>query len=140
MNQVEGALPVPVAPAPAADAPLPEVLAVEAAALAEVADPAVLAAARREARAASLVADLDAVIASNPLGETVLMIGLQPAKPHERSEALGRRGARCAGSAARLRAYLRDYEHPRHAELVDLHDRLYAEGRRLMDESRGLPG
>jgi hypothetical protein len=138
VNQVEGALPAPVAPTQAEDATLPEVLATEAAALADVADPAVLAAARREARAASLVADFDGVLARNPLDETTLMLGLQPAKPHERSEALGRRGARCAGSAARLRAYLRDYEHPRHGELVGLHDRLYAEGKRLMAESRGL--
>ncbi|KNY20339.1 hypothetical protein [Methylobacterium sp. ARG-1] len=138
VNQTEGALPQPVAPAPAGDAPLAEVLATEAATLAEVADPAVLAAARREARAASLVADLDGVLASNPLDETDLKIGLQPAKPHEVLEALGRRGARCAGSAARLRAYLSDFEHPRHAELAALHDRLYAEGKRLMAESRAI--
>ncbi|ACB27152.1 hypothetical protein [Methylobacterium radiotolerans] len=138
VHQTEAALPEPVAPAPAGDAPLQEVLAVEAAALADVADPAVLATARRDARVASLVADLDGVIARNPLDDTALEIDGQPAKAHERPRALGLRAARCGGAAARLRAYLHDREHPRHAELVDLHDRLYAEGKRLMAESRGL--
>lgn len=138
VHQQEAPLPVPVAPAPAADAPLPEVLLTEAAALAAVADPAVLAAARREARATSLVSDLDGVLRDCPLDETVLLIEGKPAKEHERARALGLRGARCAGSAARLRAYLRDEWHPRHAELVALHDRLYAEGERLMAESRAL--
>lgn len=49
VKEVAAALPEPVAPTPAKDAPLQEVLATEAAALADVADPAVLAAARREA-------------------------------------------------------------------------------------------
>ncbi|SEP04748.1 hypothetical protein SAMN02799625_04539 [Methylobacterium sp. UNC300MFChir4.1] len=131
-------LPEPVAPAQAEDAPLAEVLATEAAALAVVADPIVLAAARREARAASLVADLDAVIARNPLDAGPMLIDGREPKHHERSAALGLRAARCGGAAARLRAYLLDREHPRHAELVDLHGRLSAEEKRLFAESRGL--
>lgn len=136
VNQVEGALPERVAPAPAEDAPLQEVLATEAAALADVADPAILAAARQEARAASLVADLDGVLARCPLDDTALLIDGQPAKPHELRRALGLRSARCSGAAARLRAYLRDDWHPRHAELVDLHRRLSEAEARLFAESR----
>jgi hypothetical protein len=138
VSQAEAVLPEPVAPAQAADAPLQEVLADQAAAIAATADPATLEAARREARGASLVADLDGVLARNPLDETELLIDLQPAKPHERARALARRAARCDGSAARLRAYLRADWHPRHAELVALHARLDAEGDRLMAESRRL--
>ncbi|WP_043348946.1 hypothetical protein [Methylobacterium sp. B1] len=67
VKEIAAPLPEPVALAPAGDAPLQEVLAVEAAALADIADPSVLAAARREARAASLVANLDGVIRGNPL-------------------------------------------------------------------------
>lgn len=136
VHQTEAALPEPVAPAPAADAPLPEVLATEAAALASVADPAVLAAARREARAASLVADLEGVLARNPLDAGPVLIDGREPKHHERSAALGRRAARCGGAAARLKAYLRDGSHPRHGELVALHGRLVAEERRLFAESR----
>jgi len=138
VSQAEAPLPEPVAPAPADDAPLAEILATEAAAIAEAADPTVLETARREARGLALVADLDGVIARNPLDETTLMLGLSPAKEHERPSALARRAARCDGSAARLRAYLRADWHPRHAELVDLHARLDAEGDRLMTESRRL--
>ncbi|GJD79573.1 hypothetical protein GCM10007886_33530 [Methylobacterium gregans] len=136
--QTVAPLPEPVAPAPDPDAPLPEVLAEQAAALAEVADPAALEAARRERRARDLVEDLDAVLARCPLDETVLMIDLQPAKEGERGRALGRRSARCGGSAARLRAYLRDDWHPRHGELVALHDRLIDAEARLRTESRAL--
>ena len=138
VHQQEAPLPEPVAPTPAEDAPLAEVLTTEAAALADVADPAVLAAARREARAASLVADLDGVLARNPLDDTALEIDGQPAKAHERPRALGLRAARCGGAAARLRAYLRDDWHPRHGELVELHGRLIAEEERLFAESRAL--
>lgn len=84
------------------------------------------------------MSDLDGVLRDCPLDETVLLIEGKPAKEHERARALGLRGTRCAGSAARLRAYLRDEWHPRHAELVALHDRLYGEGECLMAESRGL--
>jgi hypothetical protein len=136
VNQVEGALPQPVAPAPAEDAPLQEVLATEAAALAAVADPDALAAARREARAAAFVEALDGVLRDNPLDETALLIKGKPAKEHELRRALGLRSARCAGSAARLRAYLRDDWHPRHAELVALHGRLEEVEARLFAESR----
>lgn len=138
VSQAEAVLPEPVAPAPAEGAPLPEVLATEAAALAAVADPITLEAARREARGVSLVADLDGVLARCPLDEKGLLIDGQPAKLHERARALARRAARCDGSAARLRAYLRADWHPRHAELVALHARLDAEGDRLMAESRRL--
>ncbi|WP_345821609.1 hypothetical protein ABC766_07090 [Methylobacterium fujisawaense] len=131
-------LPEPVAPAPAEDAPPQEVLATEAAALADVADPAVLAAARREARAASLVADLDGVLARCPLDAGPVLIDGREPKHHEMAEAVGRRAARCGGAAARLRAYLRDDWHPRHAELVALHERLAEAEKRLFAESRGL--
>ncbi|AWV14878.1 hypothetical protein A3862_04635 [Methylobacterium sp. XJLW] len=138
VKEVAAVLPEPVAPVPVEDAPLAEVLATEAAALADIADPSVLAAARREDRAASLVADLDAVIARNPLeAGPVLIEGREP-KHHERAEALGRRGARCGGAAARLRAYLRDDWHPRHAELVALHGRLTEAEVRLFAESRAI--
>lgn len=138
VHQTEAALPGPVAPAPAGNAALQEVLATEAAALADVADPAVLAAARREARAAQFVEALDGVLRDNPFDETALLIDGQPAKPHELRRALGLRSARFAGSAARLRAFLRDDWHPRHAELVALHGRLEEAEERLFAESRGL--
>ncbi|MGE8129101.1 hypothetical protein ACQKQD_19200 [Methylobacterium sp. NPDC080182] len=138
VNQVEGALPQPVAPAPSEDAPLQEVLSTEAAALADVADPAVLAAARREARAAAFVEALDGVLRDNPIDETALLIEGKPAKEHELRRALGLRSARFAGSAARLRAYLRDDWHPRHGELVDLHRRLSEAEARLFAESRAI--
>ena len=131
-------LPEPVAPAPEPEAPLREVLADQAAALAEVADPAALEAARRERRARDIVEALDGVLAHNPLDETMLMIDLQPAKEHERGRALGRRSARCGGSTARLKAYLRDDWHPRHGELVALHGRLIEAEDRLRTESRAL--
>ncbi|CAO4165256.1 MULTISPECIES: hypothetical protein [Methylobacteriaceae] len=136
--QTVAPLPEPVAPAPEPEAPLAEVLATEAAALAEVADPAALEAARRERRARDIVEALDGVLRDNPLDETTLMIDLQPAKEHERGRALGRRSARCGGSAARLQAYLRDDWHPRHAELVALHARLIEAEDRLRTESRAL--
>ncbi|SFV12779.1 MULTISPECIES: hypothetical protein [unclassified Methylobacterium] len=137
VSQAEAVLPEPVAPAPAADAPLQEVLADQAAALVATADPATLEAARREARGVRLVEALDGVLRDNPLDEKGLLIDGQPPKEHEHARALGRRAARCAGSAARLRAYLRADWHPRHSELVALHGRLSAEGDRLMRESRG---
>lgn len=138
VSQVEAPLPEPVAPEPAPDAPLQEVLATEAAALAEVADPAALEAARRERRARDIDEAIDGVLARCPLDETVLMLDLQPAREHERGIALGRRSARCGGSAARLRAYLRDHWHPRHGELVALHGRLIEAEDRYRAEFRAL--
>lgn len=138
VSQVEAPLPEPVAPAPAEDAPLEEVLADQAAALAEVADPAALEAARRERRARDIVEALDGVLARCPLDETDLRIGLAVAKEAERAKALGLRGARCAGSAARLRAYLRDDWHPRHTELAALHARLIEAEASLFAEERAL--
>ena len=72
----------------------------------------------------------------NPLDETALRIKGKPAKEHELRRALGLRSARCSGAAARLRAYLRDDWHPRHAELVALYERLEDAEVRLFAESR----
>ncbi|MFF8801255.1 MULTISPECIES: hypothetical protein [unclassified Methylobacterium] len=136
--QTVAPLPEPVAPAPAEDTPLREVLADQAAALAEVADPAALEAARREWRARDIDEALDGVLARCPLDAGELMIDMQPAKDHERGRALGLLSARCGGAAARLKAYLRDDWHPRHTELAALHGRhIEAEGR-LRTESRAL--
>jgi hypothetical protein len=141
VKATEAALPAPVAPEPAPDAPLPEILADQAAALAktvEAAAPGAMESLRRERRARDIDEAIDGVLARCPLDETVLMLDLQPAREHERGIALGRRSARCGGSAARLRAYLRDDWHPRHAELAALHGRLIEAEDRLSKEFRAL--
>ncbi|MGU3656871.1 hypothetical protein [Methylobacterium fujisawaense] len=117
-------------PVPPEDAPVEEVLAEQAAALARAVaetDPALMQAARDAAR----VRALEEAIAgasetyNRPRTLTRWGYGPEPTSLDERAYIAGVRAAGFAGAAARVRPFL-DMDHPLAAEARDLHDKLLA--------------
>lgn len=134
-------------PAPPEDAPVAEVLADQAAALAgavEAVDPTVLKAARD---AAHVRAVDDAIRAAEedlarPRTLTRWGYGVEPTGPDERAHVAMLRAAQCSGRAARLRPYLtgahRTVEaRARHDELVAAESEWKARAERERHPSRG---
>lgn len=117
-------------PAPPADAPVQEVLADQAAALAKAVaetDPALMQAARDAARIRALE---EAVAGASetynrPRTLTHWGYGPEPTSLDERAHVARCRAAGFSGAAARVRPFL-DMDHPLAAEARDLHDRLVA--------------
>ncbi|GJD81461.1 hypothetical protein GCM10007886_32460 [Methylobacterium gregans] len=115
-HAVTGSVPLPESPpAPATDAPVAEVLAEQAEALAatvEEASPEALRAARAAARARAVDEALIGTAEILARGPTLTHRGYGPEPKAddilERSRIAGLRAAGCAGGAARLRPYLGD--------------------------------
>lgn len=115
---------------PPADAPVVEVLAEQAAALAErveAVDPAVLRAARDKARGLAMEEAIAGASETynRPRTLTHWGYGPEPTALDERVHVARCRAAGFSGAAARVRPFL-DMEHPRAAEARDLHDKLVA--------------
>lgn len=116
-------------PTPPADAPVAEVLAEQAAALAdrvEAVDPAVLKAARDAARVRAVDEAIRAAEEdlARPRTLTRWGYGVEPTAMDERAHIAMLRAAQCSGGAARLRPYLTGSH--RAEEVSDLHDQLVA--------------
>lgn len=117
-------------PVPPEDAPVEEVLAEQAAALARAVaetDPALMQAARDAARVRALEEAIAGASETNNRPRTLTRWGYgpEPTSLDERAYIAGVRAAGFAGAAARVRPFL-DMDHPLAAEARDLHDKLLA--------------
>ena len=117
-------------PAPAEDAPVQEVLADQAEALARAVaetDPALMQAARTAARVRALEEALAGASEtySRPRTLTHWGYGPEPTSLEERAHVAKCRAAGFSGAAARVRPFL-DMDHPRAAEARNLHDKRVA--------------
>lgn len=116
--------------APPTDAPVEEVLADQAAALAkavEETDPVLMKAARDAARVRALEEAIAGASETQARPRTLTRWGYgpEPTSLDEHVHIAGLRAAGCAGAASRVRPFL-DMDHPLAAEARDLHDRLVA--------------